>query len=86
MLLRWNVIDGIQNILPANVDKDLQVQSSNLVDAYKRNELDAQSGMGIYALSAIPVDKAEPSESLKANISLEFRNERSYLPPIFFAT
>ena len=62
-------IDGIQNILPANVDKDLQVQSSNLVDAYKRSELDSSSGMGIYALSAIPVDKAEPSESLKANIT-----------------
>jgi len=61
-------VDGLQNILPANVDKDLQVQSSNLVDAYKRCELDDESGMGIYALSAIPVDKAEPSESLKANI------------------
>ena len=67
--IEMECIDGIQNILPANVDKDLQVQSSNLVDAYKRNELDSQSGMGIYALSAIPVDKAEPSESLKANIT-----------------
>ncbi len=62
-------LDGLQNILPANVDKDLQVSSSNLVDAYKRSELEKGSGMGIFALSAIPVDKAEPSESLKANIA-----------------
>ena len=40
-----------------------------MVDAYKRNELEESSKIGIYALSAIIVDKAEPSEALKANIS-----------------
>ena len=63
-----NVLDGIQNILPYGVGSDLQNASSNLVDAYKRNELEKSSGLGIYALSAIIVDKAEPSEALKANI------------------
>ena len=63
-----NLLDGIQNILPYGVGSDLQNASSNLVDAYKRNELDKSSGLGIYALSAIIVDKAEPSEALKANI------------------
>ena len=63
------IIDGFQNILPASVDSELQRQSSNLVDAYKRSELDKESGLGIFALSAIPVDKAEPSEALKANIA-----------------
>jgi len=62
-----NILDGIQNILPYGVGSDLQNQSSNLVDAYKRNELIENSGLGIYALSAIIVDKAEPSEALKAN-------------------
>ncbi len=62
-----NLLDGIQNILPYGVGSDLQNACSNLVDAYKRNELDAETGMGIYALSAIIVDKAEPSEALKAN-------------------
>jgi len=61
------VLDGIQNIMPYGVSPDLQTKSSNLVDAYKRNELDKESGLGIYALSAIIVDKAEPSEALKAN-------------------
>jgi hypothetical protein len=63
-----NVLDGIQNILPQGVNSDLQNSTSNLVDAYKRNELHLESGLGLYALSAIIVDKAEPSEALKANI------------------
>ncbi len=62
------VLDGIQNIMPQGVNSDLQSSTSNLVDAYKRNELHSESGLGIYALSAIIVDKAEPSEALKANV------------------
>ena len=62
-------LDGIQNIMPQGVSSDLQTTTSNLVDAYKRNELHAESGLGIFALSAIIVDKAEPSEALKANIA-----------------
>lgn len=66
------ILDGIQNILPYGVEPDMQTQSSNLVDAYKKNELVNGSGLGIYALSAIIVDKAEPSEALKANIAWSF--------------
>lgn len=64
-----SLLDGIQNILPAGVGSDLQNSTSNLVDAYKRSELEESSGLGIYALSAIIVDRAEPSEALKANIA-----------------
>ncbi len=60
------IIDGIQNILPAGVDPMLQLRRSTLVDAYKKNELDRETGLGIYALSSIPVDRAEPSEALSA--------------------
>ena len=76
-----NVLDGIQNILPYGVGSDLQNASSNLVDAYKRSELEKSSGLGIYALSAIIVDKAEPSEALKANIvwSLGLENSKYLL-------
>jgi hypothetical protein len=63
------ILDGIQNIVPYGVGSDTQNRSSNLVDAYKRNELDRDSGIGIFALSAIIVDKAEPSEALKANVA-----------------
>ena len=64
-----DVLDGIQNVLPYGVNSDLQTRVSNLVDAYKRTELDKTSGIGIFALSAIIVDKAEPSEALKANVA-----------------
>ena len=69
-------LDGLQNIIPSDVETDLQNSRSNLVDAYKKSELQTKSGLGIYALSAIIVDKAEPSEALKANIvwSLGFEN------------
>jgi len=66
------LLDGLQNILPYGVGSALQRQSSNLVDAYKRSELEPQSGLGIFALSAIIVDKAEPSEALKANMAWSY--------------
>jgi len=62
------LLDGIQNIMPFGVPSDLQRSTSNLVDAYKRSELEPDSGIGIFALSAIIVDRPEPSEALKANI------------------
>ena len=61
-------LDGLQNIIPSDVETDLQNSRSNLVDAYKKSELQIESGIGVYALSSIIVDKAEPSEALKANI------------------
>lgn len=63
-----NVLDGIQNVMPFGIDPDLQSATSNLADAYKRTELIKESGLGIFALSALIVDKAEPSEALKANV------------------
>lgn len=62
------VLDGIQNIMPFGVNSSLQTSTSNLVDAYKRNEILPETGLGIFALSAMIVDKAEPGESLKANV------------------
>ncbi|WP_282124637.1 hypothetical protein [Algibacter mikhailovii] len=62
------VLDGLQNILPSGVTTDLQNSRSNLVDAYKKSELLSDSGVGVFALSAIIVDKAEPSEALKSNV------------------
>ena len=66
--IKISLLDGIQNIMPASIGSDEQNQSSNLVDAYKRNELEEKTGLGIFALSAILVDKAEASEALKANV------------------
>ncbi|MFL2594547.1 MAG: hypothetical protein ACJ0PV_03065 [Flavobacteriaceae bacterium] len=61
-----HILDGIQNLVPYGVEADLQNSKSNLVDAYKKSELEKGYALGIYALSAIIVDRAEPSEALKA--------------------
>jgi hypothetical protein len=61
-----DVLDGIKNILPNGIDYDFQNSFSNLLDAYKKCELLDDTKLGLYTLSSIPVDRAEPSESLKA--------------------
>lgn len=62
------LLDGLQNVLPYGVDEGMQMKYSTLVDAYKKNELDVPSGIGIFYLSSIPTDRAEPSEGLKSTI------------------
>jgi hypothetical protein len=61
-----NILDGIQNILPHGVGYDFQNEYSNLADAYKKSERVEDSTLGLFMLSAIPVDRAEPSEALFA--------------------
>lgn len=80
-LKRISVLDGLQNIMPYGVGSDLQNRASNLVDAYKKSELITPTGLGVYALSAIIVDKAEPSEALKATTvwSHGFKNPKHLL-------
>ncbi len=60
-----SVLDGIQNILPYGVNQQMQADLSTLVDAYKKNELDMLTGLGIFRLASIPVDRAVPSEALR---------------------
>lgn len=61
-----HVLDGLQNLLPFGITSHLQTTRSTLADAYKKNELIPEVGMGIFALSSMIVDKAEPSEALSA--------------------
>ncbi|QTN38007.1 hypothetical protein HZ996_02245 [Cryomorphaceae bacterium] len=60
------LLDGIQNILPAGIGSALQNGRSTLVDAYKKSEL-LDKGLAVYSLSARIIDRAEPSEALVAN-------------------
>lgn len=61
------VLDGLQNIMPCSVAQSMQANFSTLVDAYRKNELEAACGLGLYSLSAVIVDRAEPSEALQCN-------------------
>ena len=75
------ILDGIQNVLPFGVERNLQDIRSTLVDAYKKNELLEETGIGLFSLSSMIVDKAEPSESLKATVawSCGFENAKYLL-------
>ena len=61
------LIDGLQNILPAGTPRFAQTNTSNLVDAYKWNELVEDKALALYALYSGITDRAEPCESLRAS-------------------
>ena len=63
------LIDGHQNLLPYGATVALQTTMSNLLHAYKRNEVDPATGLGAFTLSATLTDRAEPSESLQATVA-----------------
>lgn len=63
------VLDGLLNVLPYGATEALQTATSNLLNGYKRNELVAETGVGVFTLSATLTDQAEPSESLKATVA-----------------
>jgi hypothetical protein len=64
--VRVELVDGLQNILPAGTPRLVQTTRSNLVDAYKWSELDAATGLAFFTLFSGISDRAEPCESLKA--------------------
>jgi hypothetical protein len=63
------LVDGFVNLLPAGIDVAVQNRLSNLLNAYKRCEVDPDTGLGMYWLSSRLTDLAEPSESLQANVA-----------------
>jgi hypothetical protein len=63
------VLDGIRNLLPWGINHEMQSRMSTLADAYKVAEIETATGMGIFSLSSVPSDLAEPCESLKASIA-----------------
>ena len=65
---RVDLVDGLQNILPAGTPLLVQTNSSNLVDAYKWTELHAGTGVGMYTLYSRILDRAEPSECLRTHV------------------
>ena len=73
------ILDGLQNILPAGIDPKFQMRFSNLGDAYKRSERLESTDLGIYYLSSIPSDRAEPNEGLRATVVWSTGLERASL-------
>ena len=63
------LLDGLHNLVPYGLDQNFLNRFSNLADAYKKSELIQPEAIGVYYLSSIPTDRAEPSEGLKASIA-----------------
>ncbi|MBT8206811.1 MAG: hypothetical protein KJO18_00955, partial [Acidimicrobiia bacterium] len=62
------VLDGLVDVMPSGVEAPTEQLLSNLVDAYKRSETGPWGSVGIFTLEALVTDKAEPAESLAANV------------------
>lgn len=67
--VRVEVLDGFVNLLPAGVTVQIQNEFSSLLDAYKRAEVDAATGLGLLYLNATMTDRSDPSESLAATVA-----------------
>jgi len=66
---RVEVLDGLRNLLPYGVDRQMQNELSTLLDAYKQAEIVPGLFAGIYSLSSILTDRAEPCEALRATVA-----------------
>ena len=70
--VRVKLLDGIQNLMPCGIGSQFQLEYSTLLDAYKKSELIAETGLGLFRLSAIPIDRPEPAEALRTNTVWSF--------------
>ena len=62
------VLDGLRNVLSFGAPLKLYQTSSSLIDAYRRVDLDAETGLAVFSLTSEIIDRAEPAESLRANV------------------
>ena len=73
------LIDGVQNLLPAGTPRFTQTNSSYLVDAYKWSEVDETTGLAFFTLYSAITDRAEPCESLKATTAFCLGLEKRHI-------
>jgi hypothetical protein len=66
---RVELLDGIQNLMPCGTGSQFNLEYSTLLDAYKKSELLTETGLGLFRLSAIPVDRPEPAEALRTTVA-----------------
>jgi hypothetical protein len=61
-----HIIDGLLNVMPWGISPVIHQQRHCLADAYKHCEVDSETGLGIYSLSSMILDRAEPGEMMRA--------------------
>ena len=62
------ILDGLLNVLPAGAELVTQQRASCLINAYTQCEVAPNTGLGIFAMTSMIVDKAEAADSLRANV------------------
>ena len=62
------ILDGLQGVSPAGLTEAFQNQFSILAHAYTRAECMPEERLRMVYLNSAPTDRAEPSESLRANL------------------
>ncbi|GAB4188505.1 MAG: hypothetical protein Kow00105_03100 [Phycisphaeraceae bacterium] len=63
-----SLVDGLMNVQPAGVMAQIHWRASCLVDAYRDSRVDERTGLGVYTLSSMITDRAEPSETMHATV------------------
>ena len=66
--VRVDLLDGLRNLLPHGISPEGQATRSTLLDAYKQAERITDLDVGVYTLSSILTDRAEPNEALRASV------------------
>lgn len=81
---RVRLLDGLQNLMPTGVGSQFNSDKSTLLDAYKRSELQSRSGLGLFRLSSIPIDRPEPAECLRTSVawSIGLQRRRTLLSSV----
>ncbi len=75
------VLDGARNVMPSMADSGTQINSSVLLDAYKKTDVYADYNMALFSLSSAVSDKAEPSEDLLTNVCWFTTNDDIHIDP-----
>ena len=59
----FEIIDGLQNILPSGLDVQTQQSLSNLSNAYKHSEIIQDTNLAIFSLGSLIMDRPDPGEA-----------------------
>ncbi len=66
MKVSVSLMDGLLNIMPYGISPLIHQQRHCLADAYKHSQVDSGTGLGIYSLSSMIIDRPEPGETMYA--------------------
>ena len=76
--ITFELVDGVENVMPYGVHPSLAATLSTLTDAYKACEMDGER-LAIYSLTSNMGDTPEPVEVLLANVVWQASNDATLL-------